>query len=97
MSGQDESVNESTKPELVGVERPAIEWLKKLGYTHVKGSQVEQVHKTEPVILDAVLVERLHALNPWLAEVKLEPTLHAQTSRLRILVLRSQVQPICCL
>jgi type I restriction enzyme R subunit len=69
MSGQDESTNGSTKPELVGVERPAIEWLKKLGYTHVKGSQVEQAHKTEPVILDAVLVERLHALNPWLAEV----------------------------
>ena len=69
MSGQDESANESSKPELIGVERPAIEWLKNLGYTHVKGSQVEQAHKIEPVILDAVLVERLHALNPWLAEV----------------------------
>ncbi|EJZ7971162.1 type I restriction endonuclease [Vibrio vulnificus] len=60
---------ESSKPELVGVERPAIEWLKKLGYTHIKGSQVEQAHKTEPVILEEILTDRLHALNPWLAEV----------------------------
>ncbi|MDD9199536.1 type I restriction endonuclease subunit R [Aliivibrio sp. S2MY1] len=60
---------ESSKPELVGVERPAIEWLKKLGYTHIKGSQVEQAHKTEPVILEEVLTDRLHALNPWLIEV----------------------------
>lgn len=54
---------ESSKPELVGVERPAIEWLKKLGYTHIKGSQVEQAHKTEPVILEEILTDRLHTLN----------------------------------
>lgn len=56
-------------PELDGVERPAIEWLKKLGYTHIKGCQVEQTVRTEPLILEEVLLERLHALNPWLAEV----------------------------
>ncbi|ELE5867773.1 TPA: type I restriction endonuclease subunit R [Vibrio cholerae] len=65
MSGQAESSN----PELVGVERPAIEWLKTLGYQHIKGRDVEQTHKTEPVILESVLTDRLHALNPWLAEV----------------------------
>ena len=65
MSGQAEASN----PELAGVERPAIEWLKKLGYTHIKGSQVKQAHKAEPVILEEVLIDRLHALNPWLAEV----------------------------
>ncbi|HHF3103237.1 TPA: type I restriction endonuclease [Vibrio alginolyticus] len=66
MSGQAESSN----PELVGVERPAIEWLKTLGYQHIKGRDVEQTHKTEPVILESVLTDRLHALNPWLAEVQ---------------------------
>ncbi|TOL83542.1 deoxyribonuclease HsdR, partial [Vibrio parahaemolyticus] len=65
MSGQAESSN----PELVGVERPAIEWLKTLGYQHIKGRYVEQTHKAEPVILESVLIDRLHALNPWLAEV----------------------------
>lgn len=58
MSGQAESSN----PELVGVERPAIEWLKTLGYQHIKGRDVEQTHKTEPVILESVLTDRLHAL-----------------------------------
>ncbi|MDG2933032.1 hypothetical protein P7M60_27795, partial [Vibrio parahaemolyticus] len=65
MSGQ----AESSSPELVGVERPAIEWLKTLGYQHIKGRDVEQTHKTEPVILESVLTDRLHALNPWLVEV----------------------------
>ncbi|MCC4820541.1 hypothetical protein LMH81_28910, partial [Vibrio lentus] len=60
---------DASKPELAGVERPAIEWLKELGYTHIKGSQVKQAHKSEPVILEEVLIDRLHALNPWLAEV----------------------------
>lgn len=65
MSVQDES----KKPELSGVERPAIAWLEQLGYTHIPGSQVEQAHRTEPVILETVLIDRLHALNPWLEEV----------------------------
>lgn len=56
-------------PELTGVERPAIKWLEKLGYTHLKGSGVAQVKKTEPVILEEVLTEQLHRLNPWLKEV----------------------------
>ncbi|WP_017090642.1 type I restriction endonuclease, partial [Vibrio splendidus] len=65
MSGQ----ADASKPEVAGVERPAIEWLKKLGYTHIKGSQVKQTHKAEPVILEEVLIDRIHALNPWLAEI----------------------------
>lgn len=59
----------TSSPELDGVERPAIEWLKKLGYTHIKGHQVEQTYRTEPVLLEEVLVERLHVFNPWLTEV----------------------------
>ena len=65
MSGQ----ADASKSELAGVERPAIDWLKKLGYIHIKGSQVRQTHKAGPVILEEVLVDSLHALNPWLAEV----------------------------
>lgn len=59
----------SSNPELIGVERPAIEWLKQLGYQHIKGHQVVQSSRSEPLILDDVLTERLHALNPWLAKV----------------------------
>ena len=65
MSGQEDA----HKPELTGVERPAIKWLEQLGYTHIKGKNVKQTQKREPVILEEVLTDRLHALNPWLIDV----------------------------
>lgn len=49
-----------------GVERPAIEWLVKLGYTHLPGNKVEVEHRHLAPILEDVLRARLLALNPWL-------------------------------
>ena len=56
-------------PELEGVEKPAIAWLVKLGYTHLSGVEVgrQQAHCHMPPILEVVLVEQLLRLNPWLA------------------------------
>ncbi|MEQ4922096.1 type I restriction endonuclease subunit R [Proteus hauseri] len=65
MSGQSTVSNS----ELIGVERPAIEWLTKLGYTHIKGRDIEQQHRTDSLILENILTDRLYALNPWLADV----------------------------
>ncbi len=65
MSGQ----AEVSKPELIGVERPAIEWLKQLGYSHIKGSEVRSAQRSESLILEQILTDRLHTLNPWLIEV----------------------------
>ena len=58
-------------PELAGVEKPAIVWLQKLGYTHLPGKEVgkQQAHRHLPPILNEVLTDRLLALNPWLADV----------------------------
>ncbi|WP_211825328.1 type I restriction endonuclease subunit R [Kistimonas asteriae] len=59
------------KPELDGVERPAIRWLETLGYTHLSGSDVgqQQEHRHLPPLLTDILRDRLLDLNPWLADV----------------------------
>jgi type I restriction enzyme, R subunit len=49
-----------------GVEIPAIEWLVKLGYTHLPGSQVVVEHRHLAPVLEGILRPRLLALNPWL-------------------------------
>ena len=56
----------SQSPEKVGVELPAINWLIKLGYTHLPGSQVQVEHRHLAPVLDDVLQARLLILNPWL-------------------------------
>ncbi|MDP3847642.1 MAG: type I restriction endonuclease [Pseudomonas sp.] len=54
-------------PEKIGVELPAIEWLVKLGYTHLPGSLVKVEHRHLAPMLLEVLQARLLDLNPWLA------------------------------
>lgn len=54
--------------EKVGVETPAIEWLVKLGYTHLPGSKAVVEHRHLAPILEDILAPRLLALNPWLAQ-----------------------------
>lgn len=56
----------SRSPEKVGVELPAINWLIKLGYTHLPGTQVQVEHRHLAPVLDDVLQARLLSLNPWL-------------------------------
>lgn len=56
----------SQSPEKIGVELPAINWLIKLGYTHLSGSQVQIEHRHLAPVLDDVLHTRLLILNPWL-------------------------------
>jgi len=56
----------SQSPEKVGVELPAINWLIKLGYTHLPGSQVQVEHRHLAPVLDDLLQARLLSLNPWL-------------------------------
>ncbi|VVD64853.1 deoxyribonuclease HsdR [Pandoraea iniqua] len=53
--------------EKTGVEIPAIDWLVKLGYTHLPGSQVVVEHRHLAPVLENILKPRLLALNPWLA------------------------------
>jgi len=53
--------------EKIGVELPAINWLIKLGYTHLPGKQVQVEHRHLAPVLDEVLQARLLILNPWLA------------------------------
>ncbi|MGF6871446.1 type I restriction endonuclease [Paraburkholderia sp. MM5477-R1] len=50
-----------------GVEVPAIEWLVKLGYTHLPGNLVVVEHRHLAPVLENILRPRLLALNPWLA------------------------------
>lgn len=57
----------SQSPEKAGVELPAINWLIKLGYTRLPGSQVQVEHRHLAPVLDDVLQARLLILNPWLA------------------------------
>ncbi len=61
-------------PELEGVEKPAIAWLVKLGYTHLSGAEVgrQQAHRHMAPILEDVLAEQLLRLNPWLATLQKE-------------------------
>lgn len=54
-------------PEKVGVELPAINWLIKLGYTHLAGNQMQVEYRHLAPVLDDVLQARLLILNPWLA------------------------------
>ena len=54
--------------EKVGVETPAIEWLVKLGYTHLPGSEVTVEHRHLAPVLENILLPRLLSLNPWLAK-----------------------------
>lgn len=49
-----------------GVEVPAIEWLVRLGYTHLPGGKVVVEHRHLAPLLENVLKPRLLALNPWL-------------------------------
>lgn len=51
-----------------GVERPAIEWLVKLGYIHLPGNQAQVEHRHLAPVLDGILRPRLLALNPWLSQ-----------------------------
>ncbi|NTX22922.1 type I restriction endonuclease subunit R [Burkholderia cepacia] len=53
--------------EKTGVEVPAIDWLVKLGYTHLPGNQVVVEHRHLAPVLENTLKPRLLALNPWLA------------------------------
>ncbi|MBC8752415.1 MULTISPECIES: type I restriction endonuclease subunit R [Paraburkholderia] len=53
--------------ERTGVEIPAIEWLVKLGYTHLPGRQVAVEHRHLAPVLENILKPRLLSLNPWLA------------------------------
>jgi type I restriction enzyme, R subunit len=57
----------SQSPEKTGVETPAIESLRKLGYTHLPGHAVKVEHRHLAPLLEDVLRPRLLALNPWLA------------------------------
>ncbi|HCG1028606.1 TPA: type I restriction endonuclease subunit R, partial [Pseudomonas aeruginosa] len=57
----------SQSPEKVGVEQPAINWLIKLGYTHLLGNQISVEHRHLAPVLEDVLQARLLILNPWLA------------------------------
>ena len=66
---QDESQTNNNQPELIGVEKPAIAWLVKLGYTHLQGKSIKQVHGTDAPLLEHVLSKRLLVLNPWLADI----------------------------
>ncbi|MGI9280510.1 MAG: type I restriction endonuclease subunit R [Endozoicomonas sp.] len=61
----------SSSPEREGVEKPAIAWLQRLGYTHLSGKAVgeQQSHRHLLPILTDVLTDRLLAFNPWLADV----------------------------
>ncbi|WP_168795287.1 type I restriction endonuclease subunit R [Paraburkholderia aromaticivorans] len=52
--------------EKVGVERPAIETLVKLGYSYLPGNMVEVEHRHLAPVLDNILRPRLLTLNPWL-------------------------------
>lgn len=58
----------SQAPEKTGVERPALDWLVRLGYTHLPGAAVRVEHRHLAPVLEDVLRPRLLALNPWLAE-----------------------------
>jgi type I restriction enzyme, R subunit len=53
--------------EKTGVETPAIEWLVKLGYVHLSGSQVSVQQRHLAPVLEGILKPRLLVLNPWLA------------------------------
>ncbi|MTI12152.1 type I restriction endonuclease, partial [Sansalvadorimonas verongulae] len=66
-----QSAASTRNPERDGVEKPAIQWLETLGYTHIPGKEVgaQQAHRHLPPILTEVLTERLLALNPWLAGI----------------------------
>lgn len=57
----------SQSPEKLGVELPAINWLIKLGYTYLPGTQVQVEHRHLAPVLDDVLQARLLTLNPWLS------------------------------
>lgn len=59
----------SQSPEKVGVELPAINWLVKLGYTHLSSNQVQVEYRHLAPVLDDVLQARLLILNPWLESV----------------------------
>ncbi|CAN7144831.1 type I restriction endonuclease subunit R [Acidovorax sp. LjRoot194] len=58
----------SQAPEKTGVETPALDWLVRLGYTHLPGAAVKVEHRHLAPVLEDVLRPRLLALNPWLAE-----------------------------
>jgi type I restriction enzyme R subunit len=58
----------SQAPEKTGVETPALDWLVRLGYTHLPGAAVKVEHRHLAPVLEDVLRLRLLALNPWLAE-----------------------------
>lgn len=52
--------------EKTGVEIPAIDWLVRLGYSHLPGSQVVVEHRHLAPVLENILKSRLLTLNPWL-------------------------------
>lgn len=58
----------SKSAEKTGVETPALEWLIKLGYTHLPGSEAKVEYSHLAPVLEDVLHPRLLTLNPWLAE-----------------------------
>jgi len=56
-------------PELTLVEKPAIAWLKTLGYQHIQGKDLTLKDRTKAPILEDVLKAQLLSLNPWLLKV----------------------------
>ncbi len=54
----------SQDPEKTGVETPALEWLVRLGYTHLPGAAVKVEHRHLAPVLEDMLRPRLLALNP---------------------------------
>ncbi|ADX43938.1 type I site-specific deoxyribonuclease, HsdR family [Paracidovorax avenae ATCC 19860] len=58
----------SQVPEKTGVETPALDWLVRLGYTHLSDAAVKVEHRHLAPVLEDVLRPRLLALNPWLAD-----------------------------
>lgn len=53
--------------EKFGVETPTIDWLVKLGYTHLPSNQVTVKHRHLAPVLEDVLKPRLLSLNPWIS------------------------------
>ena len=53
-------------PEMSGVEIPAIEFLKSMGYTYIKGNELNIENKTNIPIIKDVLSQKLKEFNPFI-------------------------------
>ncbi|PBB06942.1 type I restriction endonuclease subunit R [Salimicrobium humidisoli] len=62
------------------VEERAIDHLKKLGYTHVPGAQLDQERETKSdVVLKKRVTEAIYRLNPWINENNLNQVVRSLT------------------